>query len=116
MLNVEIQSYVVFLNPAAADPGGIHAGSHSLLLYDALNRFFARINFTANEDLTGVQAILSSDPPFFHMSFPLSDYEAVLDILRNEKPVYVRFDGTEQRPRVSLSTSNEPIGEGEFPF
>ena len=41
------------------------------------------------------------------------DYPHVLDILRNEKPVYVEF---EVRPGniASIRTSAEPVGEGEI--
>jgi hypothetical protein len=40
------------------------------------------------------------------------DYSQVLDILRNEKPVYVEFD---QRTNVAnIRTSAEPVGEGEL--
>jgi hypothetical protein len=40
------------------------------------------------------------------------DYPQVLDLLRNEKPVYVEF---EVRPGniASIRTSAEPVGEGE---
>ncbi|MCM3902478.1 MAG: hypothetical protein ND866_12290 [Pyrinomonadaceae bacterium] len=40
------------------------------------------------------------------------DYSKVLDILRNEKPVYVEF---EVRPGniANIRTSAEPVGEGE---
>lgn len=39
------------------------------------------------------------------------DFPRVLDILRNEKPVYVEF---EVRPHIAnIRTSAEPVGEGE---
>ena len=44
--------------------------------------------------------------------YPAEDYAKVLDILRNEKPVYVEF---EVRPGniANIRTSAEPVGEGE---
>lgn len=41
------------------------------------------------------------------------DYPQVLDLLRNEKPVYVEF---EVRPGniANIRTSAEPVGEGEL--
>lgn len=43
---------------------------------------------------------------------PFSDLSAYVDIVRNEKPVYARLDS--DRPDwMSLSTSTEPVGEGE---
>jgi hypothetical protein len=42
--------------------------------------------------------------------YPLSDWDVILDLLRNEKPVY--FHGYE--PTMCLiSTSSEPVGEEE---
>jgi hypothetical protein len=39
------------------------------------------------------------------------DFPRVLDLLRNEKPVFVRYvDGI-----ASITTSMEPVGEGERP-
>ena len=43
------------------------------------------------------------------MHLPSSMFENVLDVLRNEKPVYIYF----AQGRAFLSTSKEPIGEGE---
>ena len=42
------------------------------------------------------------------------DYPRVLDLLRNEKPVYVRHvaGGWNQ---AAITTSSEPVGEGEPP-
>jgi hypothetical protein len=41
------------------------------------------------------------------------DYPQVLDLLRNEKPVFVEFEG---RPAnmANIRTSAEPVGEGEL--
>jgi len=43
------------------------------------------------------------------MHLPSSMFQSVLDVLRNEKPVYVYF----AQNRGFLSTSKEPVGEGE---
>ena len=43
------------------------------------------------------------------MHLPSSMFENVLDVLRNEKPVYIYF----AQGRGFLSTSKEPVGEGE---
>lgn len=44
-----------------------------------------------------------------HMHLPSTMFEGVLDVLRNEKPVYIYFTAG----RAFLGTSAEPIGEGE---
>jgi hypothetical protein len=41
-----------------------------------------------------------------------ADYPQVLDILRNEKPVYVEFE-VEAGNIANIRTSAEPVGEGE---
>ncbi|MGH7801922.1 MAG: hypothetical protein ACREOW_15070 [Thermodesulfobacteriota bacterium] len=40
------------------------------------------------------------------------DFSKVLDILRNEKPVYLEFVGGVWK-QGSIKTSTEPVGEGE---
>ena len=40
------------------------------------------------------------------------DYPQVLDLLRNEKPVYVEFE-VRSGNMASIRTSAEPVGEGE---
>ena len=44
-----------------------------------------------------------------YMYLPSAMFEGVVDILRNEKPVYMRF----AQSRAFLSTSKEPVGEDE---
>lgn len=43
---------------------------------------------------------------FLRMDRPLEMFAGILELLRNEKPLYLHGDGT-------LSTSLEPVGEGE---
>lgn len=43
------------------------------------------------------------------MHLPSTMFQNVLDILRNEKPIYIYF----VQNRAFLGTSKEPIGEGE---
>ena len=49
--------------------------------------------------------------PFNTAFRPISEYAYYLDILRNEKPVYIVI---EKDPSLhAIKTHNEPIGEGE---
>ena len=116
MLSIEVNSYRVFLNAAMDFTGSVHAVDPSIFLYDATGRFFARINFRPNEDLSGVQAVNLDTLPWFHLSYLRGDYQFVLDILRNEKPVYLHFSENLGTPTAVLTTSPEPIGEGEVPI
>ena len=43
------------------------------------------------------------------MHLPSSMLDSVIDVLRNEKPIFVHFAGSS----TFLSTSEEPIGEGD---
>ena len=51
-----------------------------------------------------------SGQPMSH--YPVEDFSRVLDILRNEKPVYYQQLST-WPGMASLRTSTEPVGEGE---
>ena len=44
------------------------------------------------------------------MHMPSTMFQNVLDVLRNEKPVYIYF----VQNRAFLGTSKEPIGEAEY--
>jgi hypothetical protein len=44
--------------------------------------------------------------------YPAEEYPHVLDLLRNEKPVYVEFEAGVGNI-ASIRTSAEPVGEGE---
>ncbi len=47
-----------------------------------------------------------------YMFMPMSDMMIFIDILRNEKPIYGHLRG--DRPEwTSVTTSQEPVGEGE---
>ena len=41
-----------------------------------------------------------------------ADYARVMDLLRNEKPIYFEFFRGEF-PMCNIATGNEPVGEGE---
>ena len=51
----------------------------------------------------------SSGSLYYH----LDDFQNVIDILRNEKPVYWSFVGTGTGNENAIRTSKEPVGEGE---
>ena len=47
-----------------------------------------------------------------YMFLPMSDLTGMVDLLRNEKPIYAHLRG--DKPEwTSITTSNEPVGEGE---
>ena len=46
-----------------------------------------------------------------YLRYPMSMYSYVLDILRNEKPIYFSF--SEKTKLGYIHTGKEPVGEGE---
>jgi hypothetical protein len=50
---------------------------------------------------------------YVHCRYPAADFPNVLDLLRNEKPVYIKYVGGWNI--ASVTTSPEPVGEGEAP-
>lgn len=56
-------------------------------------------------------------PPVYHSStgqvfvhYNLSQFDAVLDLVRNEKPIYLYYSNPSN---AGLKTSTEPVGEAE---
>ena len=47
------------------------------------------------------------------LHYHLQDFHNVMDILRNEKPVFLFFNGVGPGFENGISTSSEPIGEAE---
>ena len=115
MISVEVKSYRLMLVAAIETPAGsAEATWPAIFLYDAADRFFARINFPDDADLHGVSGDPTNALSLFVLSFPRSDYPAVVDLLRHEKPVFLHVSGANPVAAV-LSTSAEPAGESEAP-
>ena len=50
---------------------------------------------------------------YIYCHYLAADYPQVLDLLRNEKPVYVEFEVGTAGNIGNIRTSAEPVGEGE---
>ena len=74
--------------------------------------------FGEDNHLAGVAYFYSAGNPlpdaknetFIEFGFPISLYSSVLDMLRNENPIYLAWQ--EARSRAYLGTTQEPVGEG----
>ncbi|MBK3332046.1 hypothetical protein GWK41_03060 [Persephonella atlantica] len=99
----EVKSYHVLFY---GSPSGYHTNRAQVSLYDSSGNVIAYVRF--------------NDPGMFfendyvqngviRMHLPSSMFENVLDVLRNEEPVYIYYASG----RAFLGTSLEPIGEGE---
>jgi hypothetical protein len=99
----EVKKYHVLFY---GSPAGYQTNRAQITIYDTKDKPKAYIRF--------------NDPGMFfendyesggiiRMHLPSAMFENVIDVLRNEKPVYIYF----AQSRGFLSTSKEPIGEGE---
>jgi hypothetical protein len=103
----EVKNYRVNV---AAHPDGFNEWRAMISLYDENGASFGTIHFTDelsgrdNEiNLTGHSTIWA----------PLDAYHRILDLLRNEKPIFLWLYET---GRALISTSLEPVGEEESSF
>jgi len=87
-------------------PTGYQTNRVQIALYDNKDKTVAYIRFNdpgmlfENDYQSG---------GIIRMHLPSAMFQNVLDVLRNEKPVYIYF----AQNRGFLSTSKEPVGEGE---
>ena len=102
--SIEVKKYTV---DVAAHLEGFNEWWTNIYLYDNMGRAFGNIRFAdkmapRNNDINPAGISTMWAPP--------AAYERVLDLLRNEKPLYVWLY---ESGRALLSTSLEPVGEGE---
>jgi hypothetical protein len=99
----EVKSYSILFY---GGPDGYQTNRAQIQLSDAGGKTLAWVRF--NDPGMTFENDYQSDG-IIRMHLPSAMFPNVLDVLRNEKPVYVRFT----RNRGFLSTSKEPVGEGE---
>lgn len=99
----EIKKYHILFY---GSPEGYQTNRAQIALYGPDNRTAAfvrfndpEMNFESDYERSGI----------IRMHLPSTMFHNVLDVLRNEKPVYIYF----AQGRGFLSTSKEPVGEGE---
>lgn len=66
--------------------------------------------FFSNDDETPLKPAEKYPSGVYGLYYRHSDLPVIVDMLRNEKPVYLMYNG-EQNSRIS--TTSEPVGEGE---
>jgi len=87
-------------------PEGYQTNRAQIALYGSDNKTRAFLRFN-DPDMAFENDYESGG--IIRMHLPSAMFENVLDVLRNEKPVYIYF----AQNRGFLSTSKEPVGEGE---
>jgi len=66
--------------------------------------------FFSNDADTPLEPAVKHPSGVYGLRYQYADLPVIIDMLRNEKPVYLIYDG-ERNSR--LSTTSEPVGEGE---
>lgn len=64
----------------------------------------------ANQDLTPAHKIKEKYYAFYYHHYQL---QHLIDMLRNEKPIFVYFNDDNGFNNSRISTTHEPVGEGE---
>ncbi|TFH42767.1 MAG: hypothetical protein E4G94_05765 [ANME-2 cluster archaeon] len=87
-------------------PSGYQTNRAQISLYNDKNKVVAYIRFNDPGMLFEND---SQSGGIIKMHLPSAMFENVLDVLRNEKPMYIYF----AQNRGFLATSTEPVGEAE---
>jgi hypothetical protein len=99
----EVKSYHILFY---GSPAGYQTNRAQITVYDGSNQPKAYIRFNDPGMFFEADSMVGG---IIRMHLPSAMFENVLDVLRNEKPVYINFN----QNIGLLSTSKEPIGEGE---
>jgi hypothetical protein len=102
-MSTEVKKYHVLIY---GSPVGYQTNRAQIQLSDANEKTVAWIRF--NDPGMNFENDYESNG-IIRMHLPSTMFENVMDILRNEKPIYIYF----AKNRGFLSTSKELIGEGE---
>lgn len=106
----EIKGYVAHYNA-----GGKHVTSPRdarrafITLYAESNQYIGLVNFYRNPEDMPDKDHEAGGKAFLNYSW--QDFPQFLDLLRNEKPVYLRYIDTYGLGSITAGT--EPVGEGE---
>lgn len=102
-MSKEIRNYHILFY---GSPDGYQTNRAQITLYGADDKVAAYLRFND----PGMQFENDSESGgIIAMHLPSAMFQSVLDVLRNEKPVYIYF----AQGRGFLSTSREAVGEGE---
>jgi hypothetical protein len=107
----EITAYSVSVI-SDADPNHFAA---TMRLFDAARRTIAFLRFFSPGSAPAPNEF-RTDLGYPLVSYPSSSLAALIDVLRNEKPVYfIWYDYMPARCFGAVDTSREPVGEGDTP-
>ncbi len=101
----EIKNYAVRFQGGPDGSGlGVRAQVH---LFDDKNKMVGTIDFFDE----GLRLPADKNDEHIYMAMYISQIHPVVDILRNEKPIYMEWQ--DRGKNAYLGTAQEPVGEGE---
>lgn len=103
MATKTIKSYSVLFY---GSPNGYQTNRAQIQLVDTNNKVAAWVRFNDSGQFFENDYVKDG---IIRMHLPSAMFENIIDVLRNESPVYIYF----AQGRAFLGTSAEPIGEGE---
>jgi hypothetical protein len=83
--------------------------ANTVVLFNGANGYLGGA-FFSNDSVAPLQPAIKYPNGNVGLFYRMSDLPFIIDMLRNEKPVYLIFDGV---INSRISTSTEPVGEGE---
>lgn len=102
----EIKSYRIFL-----DSGSQNIRSFTTInLFDTADKFIGSLQFY--ED--GIKIDEPRDFQHVYIQYPILKFPYIVDILRNEKPLFVGYWENKYGKYGRICTGKEPVGEGEI--
>ncbi len=111
-MNIEIKKYDYRIVPQATTVQSTYFAN--MYLYDAANKMIAELNFINDGLFTNIPPAAIDTYGKVKMYFKEQEFPKIVDMLRNEKPLYLF--GKETAPTwFVITTSSEPVGEGETP-
>ena len=102
--SIEIKKYLYYLFSSREDSSPV------IYLYDKDDTHIGYLYFTGNESPLEEAKVFSNGK--YALYFRRSSFSDVIDMLRNESPVYLHYVA-EGNNNTRLSTMPEPVGEQE---
>ena len=105
----EIENYSVLLLTGYSGGGGSQIGF--VYLYGPANQYLGYVGIIKDGEPLPANVQHSND--ILNIYFHEAEFVPLLDTMRNEKPIYVRFHTSLKWG--SIGTDREPVGEAETP-
>ena len=102
----EIKSYRIFLDEGSQKNRSLTA----INLFDTADELIGHINFFEE----GLQVNEPKDFDHVYLQYPISKFPYIVDVLRNEKPIFVGYWENTYGKYGRICTGKEPVGEGEI--